>query len=414
MMVKNSKGNCLKVFSISSSITKVTIIFASMNFPEHIFTAFSLQGIWGVIFIIYSLSWLVNMLFLWFVLSRLAFYKPGTAIMKDHSLPPVSLIISAKNEYHNLKENLPLILGQDYPSFEVIVVNDASDDDTAELLDDYRVQYPHLRIVTLYKNLNFFKGKKFPLSMGIRSARHKHLLLTDADCKPSGRHWIRHMASSYKQNTEVVLGYGKYESTPTLVNLLQRYDTVTTAMQYLSLALHKVPYMGVGRNLSYLKTLFEQRKGFSSHYKVQSGDDDLFINQVATGINTEVCIHKEAFTISRATRTFTSWIRQKRRHFTTGAHYKRCHKWRLGILNTSRLLFWGTLIALMIRSFNTGYVLALAVILLISFYIIMKKTMNVLQEKGFWLASPFIDIFLTIIYLFITFANLMRKPDKWK
>ncbi len=385
-----------------------------MNHLEHLFTDFSLQGFWGVIFIVYSLSWVVNMLFLWVIFSRLAFHKPQAVSTADHSLPPVSLIIAAKNEYHNLKVNLPLVLEQEYPHYEVIVVNDASDDDSSELLDDFRSQYPHLRVITLYKNFNFFKGKKFPLSMGIRSARHEHLLLTDADCKPSGRQWIRHMASAYKDNTEIVLGYGKYESTPSLVNLLQRYDTINTAMQYFSFALKGMPYMGVGRNLSYLKPLFEQRKGFSSHYKVQSGDDDLFINQVATPKNTEVCLHQEAFTISRAARSATSWLRQKRRHFTTGAYYKKRHKWWLGIFNTSKLLFWGTLIALLVRFFNVGWVVALAGILLISFFIIIKKTMNVLQEKGYWLASPIIDIFLTIIYLFITFANLMRKPDKWK
>lgn len=222
------------------------------------------------------------------------------------------------------------------------------------------------------------------------------------------------MMEFYEDNTEVVIGYGKYESKSGLMNMLQRYDTVFTAMQYISFALAGMPYMGVGRNLSYLKTLFNRQKGFSSHYRIKSGDDDLFINKVSSSGNTKVCLDKEAMTISRSTSGFGRWITQKRRHLTTGKYYRFRHKLWLGVLNFSRMLFWFTLIALLIRFYNGVYVISAGALMLFSFLFILKRSMNNLGEKNLLLISPLLELMLLITYLFINFANLIRKPDKWK
>ncbi|MGM0647358.1 MAG: glycosyltransferase [Bacteroidota bacterium] len=386
-----------------------------MNWHEYIPLDFSLDGPWGVVFVVFAVVWLMLMLYYWFVFSRLAFVKPAPAKKSNmQDWPPVSVIIAAKNEYYNLSSFLPAILEQQYPTFEVIVVNDASRDETSELLEDLSRKYKHLRPIHLYNNVNFFKGKKFPLSMGIRSARYQHLLLTDADCKPASAHWIREMMAAYRQDTEIVLGYGKYEEKKGLTNLLQRYDTLYTAMQYFSFALLGMPYMGVGRNLSYNRNLFDQTKGFSSHYRVTSGDDDLFINKVASKQNTQICIDHKAHTISKATASFSHWLLQKRRHLTTGRYYRFGHKFWLGLLSFSRLLFWGTLIALLIRFYNGVYVAAAGLLMLVTFLWIVKKSMNNLKEKNFWLITPLLDILLLVVYVFINFANLIRTPDKWK
>ncbi|MFO8054667.1 MAG: glycosyltransferase [Bacteroidales bacterium] len=385
-----------------------------MSIIEDLFRNFSLQSIWGIIFILYAAAWLILMIYHWLVFSRIALFKKQAPLKTEAELPPVSIVIAAKNEYHNLSRFLPLILQQNYPDFEVIIVNDASDDDSAELLDDLKQKNKHLKVINLYKNFNFFKGKKFPLSVGIRSAKHEHLLLTDADCKPYSNLWIKTMLSSYGKDTQIVLGYGKYEHKKTFLNKIQRYDTLFTAMQYFSFALLGDPYMGVGRNLSYVKTLFQKSKGFSSHYKIKSGDDDLFINKVAGKHNTAICAEQNGFTISRSTATFGHWVKQKRRHLTTGKYYKPRHKLMLGVFNISRFVFWATLIALLIRFFNAGYVITSGILLLGTFLFILKNIMRKFDEKHLLLLSPFLDIILLISYVFITFANLMRKPDKWK
>jgi cellulose synthase/poly-beta-1,6-N-acetylglucosamine synthase-like glycosyltransferase len=384
-----------------------------MSWIEEFFLDFTLTGIWGIVFIVFGAAWLMMMLYYWLVFSRLAFYNPGKK-EKNMEFPSVSIVIAARNEYTNLSSFLPEVLEQDYPEYEVIVVNDASDDDSVELLDELKRKYPHLNVLNLRENINFFKGKKFPLSLGIRSAKYEHLLLTDADCRPSGKQWIKTMMSHYRPGVEIVLGYGKYAESGSLLNLLQRYDTLFTAMQYFSLALAGMPYMGVGRNLSYKKQLFNSVKGFSSHYRVQSGDDDLFINKVAQKSNTAICTESEGHTISQRATSFARWIRQKRRHMTTGKFYKSKHKFLLGLLSITRLVFWGTLIALLIRLFNTAWVVSAALLMLAIFLLMVKKSMSKLKEKKLFLISPILDILLLVIYLFINFANLIRKPDKWK
>ena len=200
---------------------------------------------------------------------------------------------------------------------KVVVVNDASDDETIFLLEDLARQYSHLKIVTITQDLNFFKGKKFPLAIGIKSASHDHLLLTDADCSPAGKDWIRSMASGFSEGREVVLGYGKYTEQPGFLNKIIRYETAFTALQYFSLALWGMPYMGVGRNLAYRKKLFIENRGFTSHYNVSSGDDDLFINKVANKKNTAVQFAAGSYTLSAPKTTVRSWWNQKRRHLTT-------------------------------------------------------------------------------------------------
>lgn len=202
---------------------------------------------------IFVLSVIALLLYYSILFSKLAFYKK-TVEHSNHN-PSVSVVISAHNEDYNLIENLPAILNQDYPDFEVIVVNHASSDDTSKILRDFQREHSHLKVVNIEQDLNFFKGKKFPLSIGIKSAKHEILLLTDADCKPTSNNWIKSMSSNYTSKTEIILGYGPYNKSGGFLNLIIRYDTFMIAVQYLSFALAGIPYMGVGRNLSYRRSI---------------------------------------------------------------------------------------------------------------------------------------------------------------
>ncbi len=139
--------------------------------------------------------------------------------------------------------------------------------------------------------------------MGIKSARYETLLLTDADCVPASENWMQLMQDGYRPETEIVLGYGGYHPTSSLLNRIIRFETFHAALQYLSYALAGIPYMGVGRNLSYKKDVFLRNKGFSSINQIPGGDDDLFINQVANKHNTAIVIDREAHTLSEAKRT---------------------------------------------------------------------------------------------------------------
>lgn len=353
---------------------------------------------------------LIQLLFYWLIFGQLAFRKRKSC----PNLEPVSVVICARNEYENLKENLPLFLAQDYPDYEIVVVNDASDDETYYFLKNLATQHKHLKVVNMGETPNFFKGKKFPLSIGIKSAKHDLLLLTDADCVPAEPTWIMNMASGYCKKVEVVLGYGGYEVKPGLLNKLIRFDTLHIAMQYLGLAIAGMPYMGVGRNLSYRKSLFYKNKGFISHYSIPSGDDDLFINQVSSRKNTAVVATLEGITLSEPKISFGEWFKQKRRHLTTGSLYKPQHKFILGTYSLSQLLYFVTGIILLSWLFQWEIVAAIMVFRLITQIIIVKKCMKRLGEKNLLLFSPVFEIIMMIINPMIALSNLIVKQKTWR
>ena len=363
------------------------------------------------IFWVFVVLAIIQLFYFWIIFSRFAFYKEKKKTPAD---VPVSVIICAKNEYYNLKEYLHLILEQDYPDFEVVVVNDASDDETIFFLEDMERKYGNLSIVTLMQDLNFFSGKKFPLSVGIKSAKNEHLLLTDADCRPAGKNWIREMAGRFDTKAEIVLGYGAYNENPDFLNKIIRYETATTALQYFSYALSGIPYMGVGRNLAYKKELFIKSKGFISHYNVASGDDDLFINKVATKSNTVICANYDGFTFSKPQESTRNWFRQKRRHLSAGKHYKFKHLFLLGTWSLSTFLFYFLLISLLSVNYLTAIVGSIFLARLLSQLIIYKKTFNRLNEKKLLLISPLVEVVLLILYPIIIISNLFVKQNRWK
>jgi len=364
-----------------------------------------------ILLILFAFNVVIQLFYYWYFFARLAFRKIPEPLPQSI---PVSVVISAKNEYTNLKRHLPLILDQDYPDFEVVLVDDASTDESDELLDEMDKQYERLKVIHIRQDLNFFKGKKFPLSIGIKSAKNDLILLTDADCRPASRNWIKLMASRFIDQTEVVLGYGPFEKRKGLLNKLIRFDCVHVAMQYLSYALRGIPYMGVGRNLAYKKALFYQSKGFTSHYKVASGDDDLFISQVARAGNTGINIHPGAFMYSRPSASLGRWIRQKRRHFSTAGYYKKQFKGLLGLYSASQLSFYILFVLSLVFPFYWPATLFLFLLRIVSQGIILKKCSNKLDEKDLLLFSPIYELMLILMSTFLVLTNFMRKRNKWK
>jgi len=372
---------------------------------------FDLRPLPLILISILLLVFLIQVIYYWIIFRKLGWYRQTTASIKQDG---VSIVICAHNEYHNLKENLPLILEQNYPEFEVLVVNHASDDETSFLLADLEARYHHLKTIEIREDLNFFSGKKFPLSIGIKSARYNIIMLTDADCKPASREWIAHFQSQYTGNTEIVLGYGAYNRSKGFLNKLIRFDTVHIAMQYMSFALSGIPYMGVGRNLSYKKELFYRNNGFISHYRIRSGDDDLFINRVAGKDNTSVMVEPGSYTCSDPKRSFEKWFTQKKRHISTFRHYRFRHKFLLGTYSLSLWLFYIFLGLVLSLNFMVISALGIFMIRLVTQYIIWNRILRRLGEKDLLPFVLFYEIFLLFLNSGIMISNTFHTPKRWK
>jgi glycosyltransferase involved in cell wall biosynthesis len=371
------------------------------------------QNQWSLLFfILFCVVVVVQLFYYWYFFARLAFYKHSES--ESYQANPVSLIICARDEAHNLLKNLPGILAQQYPyTHELVVINDNSYDDSQYVLEQFQKTYKHINIIHLTEKAKFVQGKKFPLSVGIKASKYEVLLLTDADCTPATENWLSIMQSSFKDDKEIVLGYGAYKKKKGLLNKVIRFETFHTALQYLSYALAGIPYMGVGRNLAYKKSLFNAHKGFTSHNTIPSGDDDLFVNEAAHKSNIVVQINPDSFTYSKPKSTWSDWRKQKRRHFSTSKYYKPLHKFLLGLYTLSQFLFYPSLAAA-ILFFDWRFVTAVAALRFISLMIVWFGAMNKLMEKDLKNWFLFFDIWL--FFYFIKFAPSLLKKTKpdWK
>ena len=325
---------------------------------------------------------------------------------------PISIIICAKNEFQNLKDNLPVILNQDYPNYEVILVNDQSVDATAVLLKEFEKKYPKLVVVTIEKHINKRTGKKLALTLGIKTAKYEHLLLTDADCLPNSNNWAMQMCSNFNSD-DIVLGYGGYEIKKGLLNKLIRFDTFNVAQQYLSYALAGQTYMAVGRNMAYKKSLFFENKGFANHLHIPSGDDDLFIQEIATKNNVSIEITEKAHTTSTVIEKWGEWAYQKRRHITTAPHYKTKFKVLLALYPYAQFLFWTTLLLLFLLKAPIHVCTILLVVKILLSYLVNYKAMKALKVMDLYWIHPVYEIVYLCIQGIFVLLNIISKPKNW-
>jgi cellulose synthase/poly-beta-1,6-N-acetylglucosamine synthase-like glycosyltransferase len=367
----------------------------------------------NTLIILFCVCCVIHLIFYLFVYSGFAFRKKKQTLENSLS-PAVSVVICARNEEEFLQKNLPYILHQDYPEYEVIVVNDCSSDNTQNILNELQKKFPRLRSLVIQEDKVYKHSKKLPLTVGIRSAQYEYLVFTDADCRPASRNWLKAMIGAFDDNTEIVLGYGAYGKKKGLTNYLIRMDTFQIGLQYLSLAIAGMPYMGVGRNLAYKKSLFLKQKGFAPYCHIPSGDDDLFVNKAATRFNTRIASGPDSVTISEPKENLKEWVRQKRRHVSTARYYKFSTLFILGTISLSHYLFWLTFVPLMFTAWwQIG--IALAVIRLMMQLLIFNKAMQKLGESDLLLYSPVIEWLLLFgFYPGVAISNMLFKRVTWK
>ncbi len=363
-----------------------------------------------ILLIIFYTVTAINLFYWLFFYIRVAFYKKKSTI--PSKLPPVSIIIAARNEAQNLEENLPAFLSQDYPDYTVIVVNDASTDDSATVLAQMSAKYPNLYVTTIPYDRVYKHGKKTALAVGIKAAKTEILLFSDADCKPASDQWIKEMVSEFDEKTEFVIGFGAYETKKGLLNKIIRADTVYIAMNYLGMGLAGIPYMAVGRNMAYRKSTFERVKGFG-HINLLSGSDDLFINENANKKNAKIILSKNSFTVSKPKEKFKDWKRQKRRHLTTASYYKFRHKFLLFFEPFSRLLFYILLVSLLLLSDNYILISSIFLARLIIISVILKLVNKKLNQKRLFLIELFFDVFQLFFNMIFYFGSTRKKEYIW-
>lgn len=354
----------------------------------------------------------IQLVYYLFIFGKFAFAKAQKLTPKRIS---ISVIVCAKNESENVIRFIPLLAEQNYPDYEIILIDDASSDNTLEIFEEFEKQYSNVRLVKVQNNEAFWGNKKYALTLGIKASQKDYLLFTDADCYPTSKDWITAMSSQFTMHKTIVLGYGAYEKVVnSFLNKIIRFETLLTAVQYFSWAKMGHPYMGIGRNLAYKKEEFYNVKGFINHMKIRSGDDDLFINQIAKSKNTTICYSPESFTYSQPKTTFKAWFTQKRRHVSTARYYKSFDKIQLAIFYVSQLLF--LILAAVLLAFQYQWIIVLSLVGFRYFFtwVTLGFSAGKLKEKDVMYWFPIIEIVLIFTQLNVFITNIFSKPVYWK
>lgn len=333
----------------------------------------------------------------------------------SNELPPLSVIICARNESENLRNFLPSILEQDYPNFEVIVINDGSTDQSEEALSEFEEKYPHLYHSFTPEGARYISRKKLALMLGIKASKHNWLVFTEANCQPTSNQWLRLMARNFTPHTQIVLGYNGYEPGKGWRHQRIAFDSLLNSLRYLGFALVGKPYMGMGRNLAYRKELFFNQKGYSSHLNLQRGEDDLFINQIANGENTRVETDPNAVMRMRPIERYKDWKEEKVSYLGTSAYFRGAQRYLLGFETCTRLLLYATLaatVALGVLSSHwmpTGTVVLVVLIRFAVQAFVVNKTATAMGDhRHYYLTLPMFDLIQPLQTLWLRIYRIYR------
>jgi glycosyltransferase involved in cell wall biosynthesis len=332
--------------------------------------------------------------------------------------PAVSIIVYANNESSNLRENLPSLLNQDYPEYEIIVINDGSTDESDNVLKLLENDHPNLYHTFIPQESKYLSRRKLSLMIGIKAARHDVLLFIEAKCRPLSSRWIDAMVRNYTPQTMIVLGFCAYRTSGSFFHKLVAYDNLLSGLQYLSAALISRPYSGDGRNLSYRKDLFYKHAGYKHSLSLHAGDDDLFVNESATGGNTWVEYTPDSITEMKPFDCFAAWKEMKAARMATRRHFKGRRLAFYRMENLSATLFLGAVAAAAatgLSGYNpltAGAALLLYALLYVEKAFVLQKLSILLQQRPFSVWLPFLEIAHLFAGLYVhAFRFFHRKRD---
>jgi poly-beta-1,6-N-acetyl-D-glucosamine synthase len=364
------------------------------------------------IFLLLSITFLAHSLLWILIYFRLPFFistfKKRKNYTKDH-FESCTVIICAHNEQENLKKNLPFVLRQNNPGYQVIVVDDGSTDHTLSILKKFEEDHDVLTVLTRQKNIHD-KGKREALLLGLAHAKNSLICLTDADCHPISHRWINGMQFDLEKNVGIVLGFSPVKKGMGFLNTFARYEALVTAVSYFNMALWKLPYMGVGRNLMFRKEAFDGVKGFGKA-KTAGGDDDLLVQKISKENKIAIAIEESSWVYTLSPKNFKAYLNSRSRHVKTSIHYNWYHQLWLGTQQVLTLSFFSLLLITALKGIYFGLFLLLGRWIL--WALLLRKSALFFKERSLLFKIPILDITQIGFHLLLLFYSPFKSKNSW-
>lgn len=363
--------------------------------------SFLIVAVFSHVLIVSTLIQAYQLLFVYLRLARYPLHKKSTG--SNH---PISVIIYARNHAQELVKNISHWLEQEYATFELVIVNDCSWDDTEETLRQLLITYPQLKVVNVPIDDRFKRNKKFALSLGIKAAQYEHVLFTEADYLPQSKKWIAEMQAQFGEKTELVLGYTPYPKGAGFWSIFMRFDHFFRAINLLSFALNGKAYSAYGQNMAFTKTAFFAGKGYASHMHLNYGETDFFVNQHANRKNTAVALSPSSQVRSTKKQRYADFVKEAFTRMEVEKGYTFGKRFRLASVNVSIGLFYLSLLLLLLVHFSWHWVLGVYLFRLSLQYAVYFKIATRLQHQHLHWALPILEpiyylhnLVLKVVYL---------------
>lgn len=343
-------------------------------------------------------------------------YHNNSFSSESSNMPSVSVIIIGKDESVNLEKCLPAILNQDYPNYEVIVVNEGATDETEFLLKRLKKEYSNLysTFSPIPDNDEVVRNKVLPLTIGIKAARKDILLFTEADSVPVGNQWIKTMVSPLGGNKQISLGYSRFEGKDDSWKKVAVFDNLFFSLQYFSKAIKHKPFAGTYRNIAYNKQLFFENKGFSAALNYNSAEL-VFVNKIMTEDNTAIVLDKNGF-VSTELQSYNHWKEIKTSFYRAKSHFTNFTSGIFSLETFSRYLFYAVTIGSIVYSslmLLWAYLAASILLFLVRYItqiIVLNKASDLLETPKYRLSLPFFELIQPYFNSgFSSFAKSKRK-----
>ncbi len=369
---------------------------------------FVIEEFIGLLF--FALAFLVQLVYLILLIKFIFSDKQKD---KEPNHPSISLVVTSRNYVDQLQVLLPSLLAQDYPDFEVVVVDDCSTDGTDWLLAEMKISHGNLKTTRIIQETDF--PNALAISIGVRAATKEWLLYLSPLCVVPDNQWLRNYAQRLEQDKEASIGYMNYYKTKGSYKNWLRFENFTSyllsgAGKAFGVAMPVFEY-----NIAYRREKFLELRGFAAVLDSPFSENELFVNKIATKNNLVVQNNRTAPIAYEGEADWIDLVEFKkkqlmlRRKLTSGQRFFRS-------LNlVSRLVLTGTLVLLLVVSPLKFWVLGAWIFLLIFEMSWIAVATKKLGEKNFLPALLIYKAFLPLINGFFIFNQLFTgQKRKWK
>lgn len=347
----------------------------------------------------------INCLFFLFF-SKFSFAK-HQKVNTNHN--PVSVIVYIKNQEKLLNGFIPKLIAQNHSNFELIFVNNASYDNTLEVLEYFEKNHNNIKIVDVENNEAFWGSKKYALTLGIKKAFHKNLLFITPSVVELSENWITETSGLLSEENEIIIGYNNFQKSKGFLSRLMRYSRLQSCIQNFGIGSYSKPYRAWQNNLGFSSELFFENNGYSSHMNVAHETENLFLKEAATTKNTVLASSKNSITYNQNP-GFKNWFKNSKERLLSVSHYSTGVKFSLSLFFITQLLFWVGAIAGSIIYQNLLWFALIGIRLLIVGIVVGKSAFK-LYEKDLFYLFPLWELLNICLQISIFISNLFSKPQ---